>query len=165
MERFRSQVTIAADSREVIDLFWNPAQWPRVASHVQGIDCLYGDDHAQVLLFSVRTASAIDVFKSVRIRHGNRILFYQPVPPPFLPVHSGSWTFDPADAGTVVTVEHSVAVDAPLARARFSDREASDAAVIARVVEIITHNSLQTMQALKACLERAKESVHAASIH
>ncbi|MGH9349891.1 MAG: SRPBCC family protein [Vicinamibacterales bacterium] len=163
MDRCESQIEIAAECADVMEVFWRPERWPAVAAHVRRIDCLYGDEHAQVLVFSVRTGSSVDVFKSVRIRHGDRILFYQPVPPAFLRVHSGRWTFEAHGPGTIVRVLHRVVVDPERARERLQDLAASDEAITSRVMETINANSLQTMRALKTCLETERESAYVAS--
>jgi aromatase len=161
METFTATLQIAASPERVLDAVWNLERWPLVAPHVQRIDMLYGDDAAQVLIMTVSTRGRIDRFKTVRVRQGNHIFYYQPAPPPMLRVHCGWWICTHSEMGTELVSKHELEIDLERAAAtlRTLGWSAEDAATTrAQVIELLRGNSLQTMNALKRQLEEREAS-------
>ena len=161
MECFESSLEIVAAPDVVMATFWRPERWPAVAAHVRSVDIVYDDENVQVLRFAVGSDARVDHFKSVRVRHRDRILFYQPDPPGFLEVHSGRWDFRATSRGTAVTVLHRVAINRAAARGVPAFAGLDDPRLRQRVISLITGNSLQTMRALKQLIEHAKEHADA----
>lgn len=153
---FECEVIVAGvEPARVLDAYWRLERWPEVAPHVVGIELLYDDDNAQVLVMTVNTRGRIDAFKSVRVREGNVIRYIQPRPPRILQHHHGSWTFEAHDGGTRVVSTHAIEVDivnaADVLRSiGVPSEEVEGPAAIERIIRA---NSLQTMRALKERLE------------
>ncbi|MFY9823805.1 MAG: hypothetical protein WAM82_20665 [Thermoanaerobaculia bacterium] len=164
MESIEFSIEIAAPLERVRREFWELADWPSVAPHVQAIDMHYEDGAVQVLTMRVATGQRQDSFKSVRILQAEAIFFFQPQPPPALRRHYGWWRLSAAGgAATRVTSEHWIDVD-PEPAARFLEavgaRMAGDEPVSAALRGILHHNSLQTMLALKTRLEADNGGSH-----
>jgi hypothetical protein len=140
----------------VVDAYWNLEQWCGVAPHVIGIDVLYGDESAQVMVMTVCTRGHVDSFKSVRAREGNVIRYVQPRPPPILTHHHGSWSFEAVPDGTRVVSRHVVEVDLSVASALLGELRLpakSEDEVRTTIQSLVRSNSLQTMHALRERLE------------
>jgi|SRR6185295_644125 len=164
MEKIEFSIEIGAPPERVLREFWELADWPSVAPHVQGIDMHYEDDRIQVLTMRVATGLRQDSFKSVRIRQAEDIFFFQPDPPPALRRHHGWWRLSPLEgAATRVTSEHWVEID-PEPAALFLEgvgiRTAEGEPIEAALRAILHRNSLQTMLALKARLEADNGGSH-----
>ena len=157
-ERFRFTVAVDAPVGKVLDAFWRLEDWPAVAPHVRSIEMHFDDDEIQILTMHVETRGHRDAFRTVRVRQGSSIFFFQPRPPALLRRHWGWWHVVGVEMGANVESEHTVEVDPPEAM-RFlrsiGIEPASDADVVPRVVEVIRANSRQTMLALKQRLEAA----------
>jgi aromatase len=152
---FHSSVTISRGVAEVLQAFWRLEEWPKIAAHVRAIDLLFDDENVQVLLMHVESRGKRDIFKSVRVRHSNAIFYFQPVPPPTLKFHRGSWEFDAVPAGTKVTCTHEIVAD-PIGCHRFfrdTGLELNANEAVTKLEELIKNNSNQTMGALKRNLE------------
>jgi hypothetical protein len=171
MESIEFSVEIEAAPERVLREFWELADWPSVAPHVEAIEMHYEDGSVQVLTMRVATGQRRDSFKSVRIRQAEAIFFFQPHPPPALRRHYGWWRLSAVGgAATRVTSEHWIEID-PEPAARFLEGVGKPAAELESVETalrgILHHNSLQTMLALKARLEAdnggSHESFQAAS--
>lgn len=157
MQTFEFDVEIAADTRSVIDAFWTLEDWPAVAPHVRGIDLLYNDDNAQVLLMHVQTKGQLHSFKSVRVKQPDAIYYFQPDPPPILRRHHGAWKFTSGATVTTVTSLHTIEVDKRNAVAFLLDtghKEVDPEDAPQLIQELIRNNSLQTMLALKKRIEQ-----------
>ena len=152
MNTFSFEMDYPTTPAEVFDAFWSLEDWPKVARHVTGIEMCYADEQVQVLIMHVQTGDRRDAFKTVRIRQGQSIFYFQPSPPPALRLHSGWWHVTEGPEGAKVQSEHNFEVRLEGAR-RFLDsvgRSAdSDQAVIREVQEVLHHNSRQTMVALR----------------
>jgi len=101
-----------------------------------GMETLTGDGHRHSTR-SIRLCSA-----------AQRISYKQVVPPESLLGHSGVWMFTPSDSGTMVTAEHTVAIDA--AKAEGPDRASSIQAIRAHVRASLGANSLATLRSIHA---------------
>ncbi len=167
MSTFSFEIDYPATPDAVFDAFWSLEDWPKVARHVTGIEMCYADDAVQVLIMHVQTGERRDAFKTVRIRQGHSIFYFQPSPPPALRLHSGWWHITDGPEGARVRSEHTFEVKAEGAR-RFLDSVGrpvdSDEAVIQGVQEVLHHNSRQTMIALRDRLSSSSsESLQEAS--
>lgn len=163
MESVEFSIEIGAPLERVLRDFWELADWPSIAPHVQAIDMHYEDGSVQVLTMHVATGQRQDSFQSVRIRQPEAIFFFQPHPPPALRLHYGWWRLSAAGEATRVTSEHWVEID-PEPAARFLEavgtwREGGEPVATA-LCGILHHNSLQTMLALKARLEAGNGGSH-----
>ncbi len=164
MEPFEFDVEIVAEPQRVSSAFWNLEDWPAIAPHVRAIEMLYCDDNVQVLTMQVATKGRLDRFKSVRIRQGDTIFYFQPDPPPILRRHHGSWRMAAAPSGTIVTSRHFVDIDTDAAALFLHEIgvEAPDAdSRRQQILELIRNNSLQTMLAVKKRLEQSKGGTYA----
>lgn len=156
MRSFEFTVPVLAPAERVLEEYWDLESWPSIAPHVRAIELLYSDANVQVLLMTVATRGRIDRFQSVRIRDRNAIHYFQPVPPPILRHHHGSWTFAPANDGCEVTSRHTIDVDVDVSRQvlrELGNEPQADDDVAAAIQQLIHQNSLQTMTALRRRIE------------
>ena len=156
MEVFEFAIQIKTDLAAVSKAFWDLEEWTKVAPHVREIEMLYADENVQVLLMHVVTKNHHDKFKSVRYRQGNTIYYFQPTPPPILNAHRGFWRFAEDEEGVSVISCHEIDVNVEGADAflRKTGAEPHDAEQTRQKIRnLITNNSLQTMNALKERLE------------
>jgi aromatase len=163
MEVFEFAIQIKTDLAAVGKAFWDLEEWTKVAPHVREIEMLYRDENVQVLLMHVVTKNHHDKFKSVRYKQGNTIYYFQPTPPPILNAHRGFWRFEENEEGVSVISCHEIDVNVEGANAflRNTGVEPVDAADTQRKIRnLITNNSLQTMNALKERLENEKGENH-----
>ena len=159
MRHFQTSVLVARSLDAVMAAYWRAESWPEFTPHVRRIDIHFEDEDVQVLAMHVDTRGKRDVFKSVRIRQGCAIHYFQPTPPPTLRFHQGRWEFSHAGNDTLVTCHHSMIVDPDGCRNFFAmvgiDLAGQDPAD--RLQEIICNNSNQTMAGIKGRLENARK--------
>jgi hypothetical protein len=156
MEVFDFAIQIKTDLAAVTKAFWDLEDWTKVAPHVREIEMLYADENVQVLMMHVVTKNHHDKFKSVRYRQGNTIYYFQPTPPPILNAHRGFWRFVEDEQYVSVISCHEIDVNVERANTflRGTGAEQTDAADTRQKIQnLITNNSLQTMNALKERLE------------
>lgn len=166
MKVFEFAIKIKSNLAHVSEAFWDLERWPNVANHVRKIELLHSDENVQVLIMYVVTKNHHDKFKSVRYRQGNTIYYFQPSPPPILNAHRGFWRFtqDAEDSVSVISC-HEIDVNVEnanrfLSNTGFVPQNAEETKY--RIQEIITNNSLQTMNALKERIENEKGENHEA---
>ncbi|MHC2295394.1 SRPBCC family protein [Bradyrhizobium barranii] len=160
MRDFETAVEIGRDLSEVMNAFWRLETWPTFTRHVRQIDIHYEDGNVQVLSMHVDSRGKRDVFKTVRIRQPDVIHYFQPIPPPTLLFHRGSWEFAEIQGGTKITCRHSMVVNPTGCQQFFlatgkilSESEATD-----ELESLIRHNSNETMNAVKRQLEQGTEA-------
>lgn len=160
MRRFDFDVDIAAPTPEVLEAFWDLQTWPTLAPHVHAMHVHYDDGIVQVVTMDVLTRGHQTSFKSVRMRKGNHISYFQPEPPAALDVHRGSWTFLSTSNGTTVTCSHEIEVhhEAALQFLASAKLPTTGDQVEERMQEVIKSNSLQTIHALRTHLESQRSS-------
>lgn len=160
MRCFDFDVDIAAPTPEVLKAFWDLQSWPALAPHVQAMHVHYDDGIVQVVTMDVLTRGHQTSFKSVRMRKGNHIFYFQPEPPAALDLHRGAWTFLSTSNGTTVTCSHEIAVhhEAALQFLASTKLPTTEDRVEERMQEVIKSNSLQTIHALRTHLESQRSS-------
>lgn len=106
--RFTQRMTIAAPQTEVYAALFDMGRWAERLIHVTDIDVLYDDGRNQEFLMTVQSGNDATLqVRSVRCCHDEVIDFFQPVPPPYLTHHGGTWRFtENGVGGTDVEVTH-----------------------------------------------------------
>lgn len=164
MKSFAFEVRFETTPEEVVEAFWGLEDWPQIAPHVRGIDMHWEDETVQVLTMRVETRGRLDSFRSVRIRQGDSIFFFQPRPPALLRRHWGWWHVEADGSGTKVISEHwiePVIGEAERFLGSIGEKPASSQEVEQMLAELIQRNSRQTMLALKRRLEAVESPLGA----
>jgi aromatase len=154
METIDFLLPFAAPASDVAQAFWRAEEWPALTPHVVGIDFHFEDEHTQVLTMKVESRGNRAEFRTVRCRQGDRIYYFQPVPPPFLRSHQGYWEFSATEAGSEVRSRHVFTVHTDEAQ-RFAARSLGwqgDRRVEECIGALLTANSKQTMEAIRTAL-------------
>ena len=149
MRSLRFEIAYDSPAEEVLDAFWDAASWPEVAPHVRAVEIHYEGHGVQVLSMRVVTGGRSDAFRSIRVREGRSIFFFQPAPPPALRRHLGWWRIREAPGGSLVACEHWYQTDPAGARAFLRAAGTSDRDPDPAIGEVLTANSRQTMLALR----------------
>lgn len=147
----RSRQTIPFAPDRVYRALAGLRRWPEMLPHCIGLEILHDDGVGQE--FVMRVAGG-ERFRSVRTcdRQALAISYFQPQPPLLLAAHQGSWRVRAALGGCEVIAEHRLRIDS----ARCAERFGEDDLVRnkARVREMVAANSLATIRACAAWLER-----------
>lgn len=101
-------MTIGAPRAAVYAALFDMGRWADRLVHVTAIDVDYDDGRNQEFHMTVESGDDITlIVRSVRCCHDGVIDFFQPVPPPYLAHHGGTWRFtDNGDGTTHVEVTH-----------------------------------------------------------
>lgn len=104
--------SIQARRAAVFHCFWRAELWPKLTSHVTGIEIVQEQDGWQRYAMEVESDGKKYAMETQRIAvHPNAIAFHQPKPPAFMRAHTGVWNFEENGLETTVTVTHRVDVD------------------------------------------------------
>ncbi|HET7216367.1 MAG TPA: SRPBCC family protein [Terriglobia bacterium] len=103
---------IQAHRAEVFHCFWRAELWPRLTSHVTGVEIVQEQDGWQRYAMEVQSDGKKYAMETERISvTPHAIAFHQPKPPGFMRAHTGVWSFEENGSGTKVKVTHRVDVD------------------------------------------------------
>lgn len=106
--RSSQTMTVGAPPAEVYAALFDMGRWADRLVHVTGIDVHYDDGRNQEFHMTVESGDDVTLtVRSVRCCHDGVIDFFQPVPPPYLTHHGGTWRFSGNHDGTTdVEVTH-----------------------------------------------------------
>jgi hypothetical protein len=103
---------IQARCAEVFHCFWRAELWPKLTSHVTGIEIVQEGDGWQRYAMEVQSDGKKYAMETQRIAVSPyAIAFHQPKPPAFMRAHTGVWNFEANGSETRVKVTHRVDVD------------------------------------------------------
>jgi len=136
----------------VYELLADVSAWPAVLPHCDGLTVTHDDGRHQEFSMDVQTPHGAETFRSVRICDPGTltISYFQPVPPPVLARHSGSWEVVAAPGGCEVVSRHTALVAVDVASEVFGTDDVSR--LKGRVREQLERNSGLTVQAVGARL-------------
>jgi hypothetical protein len=165
MESFCVSVCISRELPAVRHALWHLEDWPAIAPHVLAVEVEFACDDVQVVWMTVLSRGNTDRFRSVRIRQDDAIFYFQPRPPAFLRRHYGWWILRTEGGQTIVDSRHELELNPEEAGqylAATGSPPASCDDAQKRIVDLIRHNSTQTMLGLKRKLEPVREAAHVA---
>jgi hypothetical protein len=103
---------IQARRADVFHCFWRAELWPKLTSHVTGIEIVQEKDGWQHYAMEVESDGKKYAMETTRIAvPPHAIAFHQPKPPAFMRAHTGVWDFEENGLETRVKVTHRVDVD------------------------------------------------------
>lgn len=147
-----SHHTLPYPPDRVYALLADVSGWPAVLPHCEGLVVTHDDGRHQEFSMQVRTAQGTETFRSVRICDETALTidYFQPMPPPVLARHSGSWEVRSVPGGCEVVSRHTALVDVAVASRVFGTDDVSR--LKASVREQLDRNSGLTVQACGAVL-------------
>lgn len=95
-------VTIDQSVEDVYAAFKNPVRWQQVIPDVSDVRVLYDDGRHQEIIMTVEKIGGAESARSFRYCIENKILVYQPEPPPMLRQANGEWRIYEKDGMTCV---------------------------------------------------------------
>lgn len=143
---FTDTVTLLGPVADAYDFVYRSDLWPQRLPHVDRVlltEDVPGIQHME--MDTVTPDGSAHTTRSIRVCiPGQRIVYKQLVPPKLLLGHSGRWEFADTDEGTLVTAEHTVAVN-PAAVVPVLGEQATLADARGHVRTALGTNSLSTL--------------------
>jgi hypothetical protein len=103
MDRVSVQRRVPAAADDALDRFWREDGLAAFWDPIEHVQCLFDDGLLQELTMAVEREGQLERIRIVRFREQHAIVFFNPVPPPMMGVHHGTWRFAPlADGGCLV---------------------------------------------------------------